>query len=33
MDLAERGRLQWLAGLFGSLTQERTNAFVRAGID
>lgn len=25
------GRLQWLAGLFGSLTQEQTNAFVRAG--
>jgi outer membrane receptor protein involved in Fe transport len=25
------GRLQWLAGMFGSLTQERTNAFVRAG--
>ena len=24
------GRLQWLAGVFGSLTQERTNAFVRA---
>jgi len=24
------GRLQWLAGLFGSLTQEQTNAFVRA---
>ncbi len=26
------GRLQWLAGLFGSMTQEQTNAFVRAGI-
>jgi outer membrane receptor protein involved in Fe transport len=25
------GRLQWLAGLYGALTQERTNAFVRAG--
>jgi outer membrane receptor protein involved in Fe transport len=24
------GRLQWLAGLFGSLTREQTNAFVRA---
>jgi outer membrane receptor protein involved in Fe transport len=24
-------RLQWLAGLFGSLTQEQTDAFVRAG--
>jgi outer membrane receptor protein involved in Fe transport len=26
------GRLQWLAGLFGSLTQEQTDAFVRAGV-
>jgi iron complex outermembrane receptor protein len=26
------GRLQWLAGLFGSLTQEQTNSFLRAGI-
>jgi iron complex outermembrane receptor protein len=25
------GRLQWLAGLFGSLTQEQTDSFVRAG--
>jgi outer membrane receptor protein involved in Fe transport len=25
------GRLQWLAGLYGALTQERTDAFVRAG--
>jgi outer membrane receptor protein involved in Fe transport len=25
------GRLQWLAGLYGALTQEHTNAFVRAG--
>jgi outer membrane receptor protein involved in Fe transport len=26
------GRLQWLAGVFGSLTHEQTNAFVRAGM-
>ena len=26
------GRLQWLAGVFGSLTQEQTNAFLRAGV-
>ena len=25
------GRLQWLAGLYGALTQEQTDAFVRAG--